>query len=133
MNLSRSYVSHRKYKRKYCSCTDFQWPSLDFGWTLADVVRRARELRERKASKETGEQGPKLTEIIDEIEEKINVEELSASVEAEAETNNDDGNGADDEPLMEIGTWSNDMAGDVGTFSPEFESNFAASCGLVSN
>lgn len=98
---------------------------------MADVVRRARELREQKASKEAGEQGPKLTEIIDEFEEKINIEELSASVETE--TNNDDENGADDEPLMEIGTWSNDMAGDIGTFSPEFESNFAASCGVVSN
>lgn len=92
-------------------------------------------MREQRALKDTGEQDPKLSEIIDEFEEKINIEEPSVSVDTE--TNNDENeNGADDdddEPLMEIGTWSNDMAGDVGTFSPEFESNFAASCGMVCN
>ncbi|XP_065199938.1 endoribonuclease Dcr-1 [Planococcus citri] len=122
---------------------DFQWPFLDFGWTLADVVKRTRELKEQKALKENSKLPLKLTEI---EENAVSEEPLPEEIEAEVETNDakedsdkpeekeKDGNSltsSDGEPLMEIGTWSNEMANDIQTYSTEFENTFAQSCNSI--
>ncbi len=64
---------------------------------------------------------------------------IEAAPTQETETKNeeekDDGNGgetlSDGEPFMEIGTWSNEMANNIQTFSTEFETNYASSSGMV--
>ncbi|XKL67863.1 hypothetical protein PGB90_003354 [Kerria lacca] len=120
--------------------SDFKWPRLDFGWTLSDVVKRTRELRELRIFKENTEICLKLTEII-EVDERITIKKQNnfpKLLELKNENKNNeekDSNvfeiSSDGEPLMEIGTWSNDMANDIQTFSPEFETNFASSSGMV--
>lgn len=123
---------------------DYQWPFLDFGWTLADVVKRTRELKEQKALKENSKLPLKLTEIeenptieepppeepeLDNLESNKPIEEAEKPEEKEK-----DGNSltsSDGEPLMEIGTWSNEMANDIQTYSTEFENTFAQSCNSV--
>lgn len=113
---------------------------MDFGWTLSDVVKRTRELRELRIFKENTEICLKLTEII-EVDERITIKKQNnfpKLLELKNENKNNeekDSNvfeiSSDGEPLMEIGTWSNDMANDIQTFSPEFETNFASSSGMV--
>lgn len=114
---------------------------MDFGWTLADVVKRTRELKEQKAMKENAKLPLKLTEIEEngvseedakdeakENEEKQEIKDEEESLKIEEKENSVSSDG---EPLMEIGMWSNEMANDIQTFSPEFENTFAQSCNAV--
>lgn len=83
---------------------NFQWPMLDFGWTLADVLKKTREAKMIK----------------DEVEETLNDEAIvengiDEKHDTEKETSANDlleeaEQKARDEHLLEIGTWSNEMA-----------------------
>ncbi|CAL1675268.1 unnamed protein product [Lasius platythorax] len=105
--------------------SDFEWPALDFGWSLAEVLKRSKETEKAKQTKSENAQGnsPSNNMISNkcqntssqDINNKQNVmcnekqRELKSgdtkSDEAEDEIADDQ---KDDE--LEIGTWSNDMA-----------------------
>ncbi|XP_052896766.1 endoribonuclease Dcr-1 [Anopheles moucheti] len=109
----------------------FQWPMLSFGWNLADVLRKTKE---QKISQITENDPLEGCPIID--QKKVGNEE-DALVEVDEEDGlkkekgaiGDDGDDADisadkdkaeqktdaDGSLLEIGTWSNEMAAGVAT------------------
>lgn len=85
----------------------YQWPMLDFGWTLADVLKKTREAKV--------------------VEEKARIEEVTADGE-DVDTINGEESCKDEsandlleeanqkarkEHLLEIGTWSNEMASNL--------------------
>uniref|UniRef100_A0A1B6DKN5 ribonuclease III n=1 Tax=Clastoptera arizonana TaxID=38151 RepID=A0A1B6DKN5_9HEMI len=97
---------------------EFEWRPLDFGWSLADVLRKSKEENEKAAVALRVKNTPKIIEIDDnnmEIKD-----EDSAVVEEKSIVTNDMSKDDSDSGWMEIGTWSNDMAG---------EENFFDSCG----
>ncbi|XP_063233868.1 endoribonuclease Dcr-1 isoform X2 [Bacillus rossius redtenbacheri] len=78
---------------------DFQWAPLDFGWSLADVLRKSRE--SHKAAPVPLEDKPAADPEPAESEDAdAKTEEREQRREGEEE----------DGEWMEIGTWSNDMA-----------------------
>ncbi|CAB3385914.1 Hypothetical predicted protein [Cloeon dipterum] len=79
---------------------EFNWPPLDFGWSLADVLQRSREAQ--KAEQETV---PELPAILDKPKEPQ--EEKKSAEENKIEA--DDGKGKGGKSWLEIGTWSNEM------------------------
>ncbi|CAB3258214.1 unnamed protein product [Arctia plantaginis] len=100
----------------------FQWPALDFGWSLAEVLSADSERTEKKREEEELKKEQKEKEI---REEKERLEKEKQ--EKENEKKNDD---MEDEPRektindilqekedaeggFEIGTWSNDMASQI--------------------
>jgi endoribonuclease Dicer len=83
---------------------NFKWPMLDFGWTLADVLKKTREAKEKLDDEEV----PEATKPIEEPKEKIDEEEKEKSV-------NDIIEEADEKVKseLEIGMWSNEMAKNI--------------------
>ncbi|XP_018328603.1 endoribonuclease Dcr-1 isoform X2 [Agrilus planipennis] len=94
---------------------DFKWPSLNFGWSLSDVLKKTKEIELAKDS---------ITQV-----KEIDVVEISAIVEKdsndsqepsekslvkeddkEKEEVDESDSENKDKDWMEIGTWSNDMA-----------------------
>ncbi|KYN21609.1 Endoribonuclease Dicer [Trachymyrmex cornetzi] len=108
---------------------DFEWPALDFGWSLAEVLKRSKETEKTKQAKSESAQDNSSSNSIDiskcqntisgqdtnnkqytlcnEIEKQIKLESDNARTDEEAEEDIADEQ-KDDE--LEIGTWSNDMA-----------------------
>lgn len=83
---------------------NFEWPMLNFGWTLADVLKKAREDKNKNV---------KIEEIEDVKVEK-NEEEKEEKVERTANDLLEEANQkAKAEHLLEIGTWSNEMAQNI--------------------
>ncbi|XP_058059777.1 endoribonuclease Dcr-1 [Anopheles bellator] len=113
----------------------FEWPMLSFGWNLADVLRKTKEQKVAQAVAAAATEPP--NEPV--VEEVISATEPEPSPpnkeEANEESNHEgkEGDGADDNPpegsqdekastgqseeelVMEIGTWSNEMAVGVET------------------
>ncbi|XP_052746238.1 endoribonuclease Dcr-1 [Bicyclus anynana] len=88
------------------TCPGFQWPPLDFGWSLAEVLSADSEKIEKKKDEEESKQDEKDEERIEPPEE-VEVEKE----EAKEKTINDIlQEKLDAENGFEIGTWSNDMA-----------------------
>jgi endoribonuclease Dicer len=78
----------------------FEWPMLNFGWTLADVLKKAREDKSKHNKVEVEE--------IEEIEmEKVEIEKTANDLLEEANQK------AKSEHLLEIGMWSNEMAQNI--------------------
>ncbi|XP_066152978.1 endoribonuclease Dcr-1 isoform X1 [Euwallacea fornicatus] len=97
---------------------DFKWPSLNFGWNLSDVLKKSKEEELRKQEElrilqekaEEKLEALKITEIITNSDDDLDQDRSSnadSGREDEADETNNWG--------MEIGTWSNEMAG--GTLS----------------
>ncbi|XP_043278022.1 endoribonuclease Dcr-1 isoform X2 [Venturia canescens] len=84
---------------------DLEWPPLNFGWSLAEVLRKSKEA-EKKAKIEDAARGVEL----EKKDEKPTSEEEKESGEIKDEGT---GWGCDDDDELEIGTWSNDMAGNT--------------------
>nr|CAH7717562.1 unnamed protein product [Callosobruchus chinensis] len=93
---------------------DFQWPSLNFGWSLSDVLRKAREEDQRKQ-----EEKRRLEQRLDERLQELKITEIKQDDEMEAaldlpDEENDDEDAEEGEEQVEewieIGTWCNDMA-----------------------
>ncbi|PZC70491.1 hypothetical protein B5X24_HaOG215877 [Helicoverpa armigera] len=92
----------------------FQWPALDFGWSLAEVLSADSEKNDKKKEEEESkkekeekekkmiEEGQKSTEVekSEEVREKTINDILQEKEDAAAEA-------------FEIGTWSNDMASSI--------------------
>lgn len=83
----------------------FQWPMLDFGWTLADVLKKTREA---KMIKDEDEEKLKPSEptLENGDEEKHDEEKEQSANELLEEAEQK----ARDAHTLEIGTWSNEMA-----------------------
>jgi len=105
---------------------NFEWPMLNFGWTLADVLKKTREAKMINA--ETDE--IKIEDCEDETKENgIKSEETAEKTDQEKE-NSDKEKTANDlleeadqkakgEHILEIGTWSNEMAQNLDEFDDE--------------
>uniref|UniRef100_A0A6B2EBS1 ribonuclease III n=1 Tax=Phlebotomus kandelakii TaxID=1109342 RepID=A0A6B2EBS1_9DIPT len=90
---------------------DFEWPSLDFGWSLAEVLRKSREAAKRESLDRSGEE-PVEVKSSDEKPKKAKLSKKLNGV-TEKEIDDDEESNDYDEDVLEIGTWSNDMANDV--------------------
>nr|AUZ94233.1 dicer-1 [Recilia dorsalis] len=99
--------------------SDFEWPPLDFGWSLADVLKKSKEENEKNALLKS-KAVAKMVEIKEE-EEVIKKEDESLdkdkAYESEGSENDKQENG-ESGPWMEIGTWSNEMAEIGDDFDP---------------
>lgn len=95
---------------------DFEWPSLDFGWSLAEVLRKSREAA-RKDSIHSSREDEVHREKCPEEKAKKQTGKLSKKfngvTEDEDEPKDEDDDNEFDDDVLEIGTWSNDMANDV--------------------
>uniref|UniRef100_A0A182RPL1 ribonuclease III n=1 Tax=Anopheles funestus TaxID=62324 RepID=A0A182RPL1_ANOFN len=110
----------------------FQWPMLSFGWNLADVLRKTKE---QKIAQSVGAENEPLADcaVADE-KERVKGEDAIVEVDEEdglkkekgtLDGDDDDNASADKEKegketdadgsLLEIGTWSNEMAAGVAT------------------
>lgn len=82
--------------------TDFDWPPLDFGWSLAEVLKKSKEnIKAVEMKNDT-----KLTESA--VSKPANVPSMTNENWCSGSPENHDSVDGDDE--MEIGTWSNEMA-----------------------
>lgn len=103
----------------------FEWPMLNFGWSLADVLKKSRDAKLQAAQVQAdSETKDELKDsMIDKakldankeksVHEKTANDKLAEAerVEAANDTNGDD--------LLEIGTWSNDMAENISIYSDD--------------
>ncbi|KAK8401969.1 hypothetical protein O3P69_001215 [Scylla paramamosain] len=83
----------------------FSWPPLDFGWSLADVLKKS------QSNQETSEVDPKTKDTNTSSQKSTKKTEPVESVESPSPKKKPARSGSD----MEIGTWSNDMAVDPPT------------------
>jgi len=89
----------------------FEWPMLDFGWSLSEVLKKSRESKQKPAAKELpskSEEEPEQEKVVE--EPKMEKSAIELVIEGEEQLNN-----ADD--FIEIGTWSNDMADDIADYT----------------
>ncbi|XP_055679119.1 endoribonuclease Dcr-1 [Lutzomyia longipalpis] len=101
---------------------DFEWPSLDFGWSLAEVLRKSREVAKSETTPCKDEKREESDERIEEPQqqEKKKKQKLNKKLNGINEDDDENTEDEDDEEgneyendLLEIGTWSNDMANNV--------------------
>ncbi|KAF7383500.1 hypothetical protein HZH66_012850 [Vespula vulgaris] len=125
--------------------SDFEWPALDFGWSLAEVLKKSKEVEKAKQSKNESVQTTnkcqnvqtKETDNIKEFKiEKLETDHIISDKNNDTETkqplndlekdtdetNTLSDNLKDDE--LEIGTWSNDMAADSMDFNTDSIKSF---------
>ncbi|XP_034662290.1 uncharacterized protein LOC117897508 isoform X1 [Drosophila subobscura] len=102
----------------------FEWPMLDFGWSLSEVLKKSRESKQKDSAVTNGKaQVTKAeSEPLPVASEAATVEEKAAAKSAneliiEGEQKLQEA----DEDFIEIGTWSNDMADDIASFDDEDE------------
>ncbi|XP_028160127.1 endoribonuclease Dcr-1-like, partial [Ostrinia furnacalis] len=92
------------------TCPGFQWPALDFGWSLAEVLSADSEKTEKKKD----EEDKKEEKDVEVKEEEEVIEEIPRTEEPPEKTINDIlAEKEDAESGFEIGTWSNDMASSI--------------------
>ncbi|XP_076235555.1 endoribonuclease Dcr-1 [Calliopsis andreniformis] len=105
--------------------SDFEWPALDFGWSLAEVLKKSKESEKAKlvktettqvncvnniAEDKTQNVSENITDTLDESK-KDNSSEKNDVVQLDnANATETDSQISKDENELEIGTWSNDMA-----------------------
>ncbi|XP_063986655.1 endoribonuclease Dcr-1 [Diachasmimorpha longicaudata] len=79
---------------------DFEWPALNFGWSLAEVLKKSKEMK--KIELEEPRSPPKSPSP-----EMMETEHLGMIIEDVTDLIGDEDGDSD---TLEIGTWSNDMA-----------------------
>ncbi|XP_050314512.1 endoribonuclease Dcr-1 isoform X2 [Anthonomus grandis grandis] len=84
---------------------DFRWPALNFGWNLADVLRKSKEEEMRKQ-----EELRILQERAEERLESLKITELRPDDDDDHDSKVDEESDSDSDNRLEIGTWSNEMA-----------------------
>ncbi|KAL1131353.1 hypothetical protein AAG570_010971 [Ranatra chinensis] len=99
---------------------DFEWPPLDFGWSLADVLRKSKEENEMKleeanaGTKNAIDLTDRTVESLSEIPEgKGNNNHPDEEEKENSQSSDeilDDNSSTEKDDWMEIGTWSNEMA-----------------------
>ncbi|ALC45996.1 Dcr-1 [Drosophila busckii] len=90
----------------------FEWPMLDFGWSLSEVLKKSRETREKPSNATAVAKSTELEEPVDvELEQTATTKSANELIiEAEEELGQSD-------DFIEIGTWSNEMADDIASCS----------------
>ncbi|CAH2261567.1 jg286, partial [Pararge aegeria aegeria] len=94
------------------TCPGFQWPPLDFGWSLAEVLNADSEKIEKKKDEEESKQDGNDEEGSDK-EIQVEIEGVENGEEKEKTINDILQEKFDAESGFEIGTWSNDMASSI--------------------
>lgn len=98
----------------------FEWPMLNFGWSLAEVLKKSRDLKTKQAEKI--EQTDPVTlqngkDVAEEVKKEKKARHQDVPIEDfdsdEADVMDDECDGGD---LLEIGTWSNEMANDIDAY-----------------
>lgn len=92
---------------------NFDWPTLDFGWTLADVLMKTREAKRKDADEANllaianGEHNKDSNEdpIEDSKDESFEENQILILAEVAEQKQRKE--------MLEIGTWSNEMAADI--------------------
>lgn len=92
---------------------DFDWPTLDFGWTLADVLMKTREAKRKDVDEANllaianGEHNKDSNEdpIEDSKDESFEENQILILAEVAEQKQRKE--------MLEIGTWSNEMAADI--------------------
>ncbi|KAG5899464.1 hypothetical protein JTB14_015317 [Gonioctena quinquepunctata] len=99
---------------------DFKWPSLNFGWSLSDVLRRSREEEFRRQQEKLRVLEIKAEEKLQELEifdlkqdPKDEEEEEKLKKDSALEDSDTEIVQVRGENWVEIGTWSNEMAENV--------------------
>ncbi|KAL7019743.1 hypothetical protein ACKWTF_011228 [Chironomus riparius] len=102
---------------------NFEWPMLNFGWTLADVLKKTREAKMINAqideinieheNKENDNKSEETAEKADQGKENSDTEKTANDILEEADQK------AKGEHILEIGTWSNEMAQNLDEFDDE--------------
>ena len=132
-------------KHKNSTFPDFEWSPLNFGWSLAEVLKKSKE--SEKAIKPKHEDTVLKFEEIEESSipnvpekspkklEKLKSVKFDSSLANDDDVDDDDANDIDKPDELEIGTWSNEMAtstmnfgSDTKPFHPNvtvLESNFS--------
>ncbi|KAH8295141.1 hypothetical protein KR018_007712 [Drosophila ironensis] len=106
---------------------DFEWPMLDFGWSLSEVLKKSRESKQKDASQSGLVNGTHPND-----DAKTAGKDAVAAETEEAEGKDDKVEKSANELIIEgeqklqeagdfieIGTWSNDMADDIDAFNHE--------------
>ncbi|XP_043263545.1 endoribonuclease Dcr-1 [Colletes gigas] len=102
---------------------NFEWPTLDFGWSLAEVLKKSKESEKSKSAKTETTQTSSLNAIDNKCQD---IPENTDNLEKPSEENSSEQNHelqlekvnatgiesqmSNNENELEIGTWSNDMA-----------------------
>ncbi|XP_012529231.1 endoribonuclease Dcr-1 [Monomorium pharaonis] len=132
-NQIRCQVAHMINLGQENLNSDFEWPALDFGWSLAEVLKKSKETEKTKQTKSDNIQDSSLNDVdsnkcqnvtsgqdtnnkqyisSNEIESckqvKLEPTDNARTDEVEKDETIADEEQKDDE--LEIGTWSNDMA-----------------------
>ncbi|XP_043480045.1 endoribonuclease Dcr-1 [Leptopilina heterotoma] len=89
--------------------SDFKWEPLDFGWSLADVLSKSKELNKANESKIKNQLNSVSNNIIQKIEKLPKLETKPIKKFKEIPQEEKDPFTCNENEL-EIGTWSNDMA-----------------------
>ncbi|XP_063705227.1 endoribonuclease Dcr-1 [Culicoides brevitarsis] len=118
---------------------DFEWPMLDFGWCLADVLKKSREAKLQAQKLVNGEE---KEEIVENSEIKTPEKEEKLENDEEKKENGEDEEPSANELLeeatkkanneLEIGTWSNEMAKNIKNDLEDFDDELDG-WGLPSN
>lgn len=108
--------------RRY-NISDFEWPALDFGWSLAEVLKRSKEIEKSKQSKTENVQtnsssnNTVVSNKCQNIEQNTNNSNILYNETKSQEEPQSDKTDETEEEItddqkdeLEIGTWSNDMA-----------------------
>ncbi|XP_046976248.1 endoribonuclease Dcr-1-like isoform X1 [Vanessa cardui] len=99
------------------TCPGFQWPPLDFGWSLAEVLSADSEKGDKKKDDEEAkiDDEDKESKIIEDTEREKETEDRVEGKEGVKEKTINDilQEKEDAESGFEIGTWSNDMASSI--------------------
>ncbi|KAI4495974.1 hypothetical protein M0802_008189 [Mischocyttarus mexicanus] len=95
---------------------DFKWPPLNFGWSLAEVLQKPKEVDKDKQSYTSASKCQNVQ--TKETDSATTIEETTIS------DNDDDADSKEDE--MEIGVWSNDMVTDDMKSVSLYEENYVS-------
>ncbi|XP_030371583.1 endoribonuclease Dcr-1 [Scaptodrosophila lebanonensis] len=105
---------------------EFEWPMLDFGWSLSEVLKKSRESKQKITTNSNSNEV--VTNGVDFVaaEEATKKEDVEGEAKKISKTANEliiEGEQQlnDEEDFIEIGTWSNDMADDITTFTEQDE------------
>lgn len=88
---------------------NFKWPMLDFGWTLADVLKKTKELKMKNEEESKIEDPIKVEDPEHSIEEK-KIEEEKNEENPEKSANDKLEEANEEAKWLDIGMWSNEMA-----------------------
>lgn len=90
---------------------DFNWSPLNFGWNLSDVLKKSKEDEKKITSKLTEEEPIKTIVDCHSLAEDLNNSIEIIMTEDDDQKESSDEENVDSKLWVEIGTWSNEMAG----------------------